>query len=104
MLGLKAVTIGNANKAQREAKADFEMGFPGVYIVTPQLFTREDVSLWTGDMLIVDEIHLLGRPGSKGQKKLSAYSSYAMEKPIDRKSTRLNSSHVAISYAVFRLK
>jgi|SRR5690625_1686220 len=85
MLGLKAVTIGNANKTQREAKADFEMGFPGVYMVTPQLFTREDVSLWTGDMLIVDEIHLLGRPGSKGQKKLSAYSSYAMEKPISQR-------------------
>src|SRR5690625_5735193 len=26
------------------------------------------------------------------------------QKPIDRKSTRLNSSHVAISYAVFCLK
>src|SRR5437870_10635210 len=27
-----------------------------------------------------------------------------LSKPIDRKSTRLNSSHVAISYAVFCLK
>src|SRR5690625_4416278 len=79
MLGLKAVTIGNANKTQREAKADFEMGFPGVYMVTPQLFTREDVSLWTGDMLIVDEIHLLGRPGSKGQKKLSRSEEHTSE-------------------------
>src|SRR5437870_5943817 len=29
---------------------------------------------------------------------------YASKPPIDRKSTRLNSSHVAISYAVFCLK
>src|SRR5207249_8102326 len=28
----------------------------------------------------------------------------AVEKPVDRKSTRLNSSHVSISYAVFCLK
>src|SRR5690625_5319010 len=28
----------------------------------------------------------------------------ALEAILDRKSTRLNSSHVAISYAVFRLK
>src|SRR5690606_41435929 len=30
--------------------------------------------------------------------------SYACYAPSDRKSTRLNSSHVKISYAVFRLK
>src|SRR5690625_6153650 len=29
---------------------------------------------------------------------------YLPEEPLDRKSTRLNSSHIAISYAVFCLK
>src|SRR5690554_7509201 len=31
-------------------------------------------------------------------------SHYSPRKPLDRKSTRLNSSHVRISYAVFCLK
>src|SRR5690606_40889845 len=31
-------------------------------------------------------------------------STYSMKKRLDRKSTRLNSSHVKISYAVFCLK
>src|SRR5437870_11257876 len=34
----------------------------------------------------------------------AAPCSWAMTKRLDRKSTRLNSSHVAISYAVFCLK
>src|SRR5699024_12305963 len=39
---------------------------------------------------------------NKGKEKKS--SSHHKEKKEDRKSTRLNSSHVSISYAVFRLK
>src|SRR5690625_3738160 len=35
---------------------------------------------------------------------LTAYTSYIAELTKDRKSTRLNSSHVAISYAVFFFK
>src|SRR5690625_5781959 len=34
----------------------------------------------------------------------ASITSYQVHKPGDRKSTRLNSSHVAISYAVFCLK
>src|SRR5207253_8266766 len=34
----------------------------------------------------------------------SVHSDRTMINPVDRKSTRLNSSHVAISYAVFCLK
>src|SRR5690625_5794252 len=34
----------------------------------------------------------------------SAFLNFLSQKNIDRKSTRLNSSHVAISYAVFCLK
>src|SRR5690625_2938681 len=62
--GQKPRVIGNSNKTQREAMTEFELGFPGVYLITPQLFTRSDVSLWAGDVLIVDEVHLLANPGS----------------------------------------
>src|SRR5690554_7254377 len=34
----------------------------------------------------------------------SAFSNYGVTETLDRKSTRLNSSHVRISYAVFCLK
>src|SRR5690625_6471435 len=43
--------------------------------------------------------------GGLGQiTAMSLSSPYQLRKGIDRKSTRLNSSHVASSYAVFRLK
>src|SRR5205807_9577137 len=41
-----------------------------------------------------------GRFGSAGPSKAPAVSL----RPVDRKSTRLNSSHLVISYAVFCLK
>src|SRR5207253_9977299 len=47
------------------------------------------------------------RGGALPPRKLSAGASARFRvggSPIDRKSTRLNSSHVAISYAVFCLK
>src|SRR5207253_3440040 len=50
------------------------------------------------------------RPGhafpwaGSNQRKPHATCSGAARQPSDRKSTRLNSSHVAISYAVFCLK
>lgn len=71
--GLTPRVIGNSKKAHREAMTDFEWGYPGVYLVTPQLFTRSDVSDWAGDMLIVDEVHEIAAPGKKGQKNLSGY-------------------------------
>src|SRR5690625_5489502 len=44
----------------------------------------------------IHQLRLIGRVGQKQTDKVSDF--------IDRKSTRLNSSHVAISYAVFCLK
>src|SRR5699024_12113420 len=41
---------------------------------------------------------------NKNTKKLWEYDEEKVAKLIDRKSTRLNSSHVSISYAVFCLK
>src|SRR5690554_2563916 len=42
--------------------------------------------------------------GAVGYGFTNADPRYGLETPIDRKSTRLNSSHVRISYAVFCLK
>src|SRR5262245_63878220 len=39
-----------------------------------------------------------GRPADEGQRREQ------VQVPVDRKSTRLNSSHLGISYAVFCLK
>src|SRR6266403_1126137 len=55
-----------------------------------------------------DECHLAGRPG-RGRRRPAARRRHARDarahgQPPDRKSTRLNSSHVEISYAVFCLK
>lgn len=70
ILGHEARVIGNGKKATKEAMFDFRMGYPGTYLVTPELFTRADVEEWNGDLLIVDEAHKLGAPGKKGQIKL----------------------------------
>lgn len=62
--------IGNSKKSEKEALFDLWMSAPGYYIVTPQLFTRLDISEWRPDMVICDEIHLLNQHGSKGGKQL----------------------------------
>src|SRR5690349_22842618 len=51
---------------------------------------------------IVEGEILFRRPGEKGQP--GSVVDIAKMDPKDRKSTRLNSSHVEISYAVFCLK
>src|SRR5207249_8669882 len=49
-------------------------------------------------------IDVLKRAGVTDLVSLSACGSFKEESETDRKSTRLNSSHVSISYAVFCLK
>lgn len=63
--------VGNKNKAQKEAKADLELGWAGWYIVTPQLMghAKTDISNWIPDMLISDECHLYNNPEGKQAKK-----------------------------------
>lgn len=77
--------IGRGSKGEKAALADLEMGYAGWYITTPQFFTRADIGSWWPDMLIVDEIHQLGNPRSKGQKKLSGASK--TDKPISLQAT-----------------
>lgn len=73
--GVEARVIGNDNKATKQALFDYEVGMPGVYLVSPQYVTRADVSDWRGDMLIWDEIHMGAvTPKSKLQRKASGYS------------------------------
>lgn len=70
ILGIEGRVIGNKNKATKQAMTDFLFGYPGLYLVTPELFTRADVSEWRGDFLAVDEAHKLANPRTRGQRKL----------------------------------
>lgn len=80
-VGDEARVIHNRNKAGKAALADLEFGFPGWYLITPQLFTAtKDFSAWRPDMLIVDEIHQLSNPKSKGQVSLSGFKK--TDKPL----------------------
>lgn len=72
ILGLTPRTIGNSNKAQKEAMFDFKFGYEGVYLITPQLLTRIDTEEFGGDLCIVDEGHMLNNAGKKGQKQLQS--------------------------------
>src|SRR5690606_19897857 len=53
------------------------------------------------DLLVVDEVHTCA-PSGTGKYAVDSQRTRAVK--LDRKSTRLNSSHVKISYAVFCLK
>src|SRR5207245_10888689 len=92
----------------------------GVFAVAT---TREEIA-WTGGgartsavgidphvALVVDVTHATDWPGAEkkraGEQKLGGGPVLARGSavsPVDRKSTRLNSSHGSISYAVFCLK
>jgi hypothetical protein len=74
VLGDTARVIGNTGKDRKAALADFQMGFSGIYLASPQFLTRAEVSNWSGDLLIADEGHLLNAAKAKGQRKLSGYS------------------------------
>lgn len=72
--GIAPRVIGNENKVTRAAYADFLIGVSGVYLASPQWVTRTDISAWSGDMLIIDEIHQGAvTPKSKMQRKVSGY-------------------------------
>src|SRR5699024_5037296 len=55
-----------------------------------------------GALVMVDDSHAVGFVGETGAG--SHQRAVVIERVEDRKSTRLNSSHVSISYAVFCLK
>lgn len=72
--GITPRVIGNDSKATKEAMFSFLIGEAGIYLISPQLVTRSDISAWSGDMLIWDEIHMGAvTPKSKLQRKASGY-------------------------------
>lgn len=81
--GQELRVVGNKNKATQSALFDLGFGHPGWYAVTPQFFTRTDISEWFPDLLIHDEHHQLSKPKSKGQRKLSGYAP-KRDKPISK--------------------
>src|SRR5207249_5847901 len=54
--------------------------------------------------LVEDEDAAVRRPSGRGGRKARPRLRHLVQTMSDRKSTRLNSSHVSISYAVFCLK
>ena len=73
VLGEEPRIIGNSGrKAVKQAMDDFKLGYPGIYLVTPQLLTRTDTSDWMMDLLVIDEGHQINRPDSKGQKAMQS--------------------------------
>ncbi|QOC59411.1 DNA helicase [Microbacterium phage Lifes] len=85
ILGQEARTIGGTGKAKKAALADMNFGYPGVYLTTPQLLTRADISDWAGDLLITDEGHLLNNAKAKGQRKWSGYNASGSDNPISNR-------------------
>lgn len=77
--------IGNDNKATKAALLDFQLGYPGIYLCTGAFATRTDISSWSGDMAIIDEIHQAAvTPKSKLQRKVSGFSIKDPE-PLNRR-------------------
>src|SRR5207253_6131425 len=70
-----------------------ELGYP----VTPEVLSSRLQKLPSAHCTFVAELE----GAVAGFVGCSALDIYESDTPVDRKSTRLNSSHVAISYAVF---
>ncbi len=85
ILDMEARVIGNGLKAEKQALADFELGYPGVYLTSPQLLTRTDVANWMGDMLIVDEVHQVSTARGKAQRKVSGFSPKEDGQPLSKR-------------------
>lgn len=53
---------------------DLGRGTPGVYLTSAQWFTRQKWGKIHPDMVIIDEVHMLGKYGNKGQKALNGFA------------------------------
>src|SRR5690606_41643311 len=82
---------------------------PSVYTLSlhdalPILVRNADGSMPDGAQEAIDRFHQHGSHDAATTKKSGKQTGTQAETHRDRKSTRLNSSHVKISYAVFCLK
>src|SRR5690625_6855953 len=71
-------------------------------VITGKTPSTKDASLWNGEILFITPTDI--DENQKYQLVTNRTIVRNRKLNIDRKSTRLNSSHVAISYAVFCLK
>src|SRR5699024_12035658 len=82
---------------------DFRLGYVQ-FIIGDELTDLADES-WSRDITFEAERgHILDKNEEILAENVTAPSIILAPRQIDRKSTRLNSSHVSISYAVFCLK
>src|SRR5690625_7034371 len=92
----------------------FDISFLVLFFSLPCIFlTTPPTALYPlslHDALPISACHVVARSSSRTSRNLSRGPEFAHRRRVglaaagDRKSTRLNSSHVAISYAVFCLK
>lgn len=85
ILDTEARVMGNDLKTHKMALSDYELGYPGVYLTTPQFLARSDISNWRGDQLIVDEVHQVATARSKAQRKISGFSPKEDGEPLSRR-------------------
>src|SRR5207302_6018078 len=83
-----------------------------VFQLIRQLFKRFDYAIIVAGLFALNTVQVESVAWLAGSMKIGAYSLFFLSSLLayvrylkgDRKSTRLNSSHVKISYAVFCLK
>jgi hypothetical protein len=61
----------------KEAMSDLELGEPGYYFMSPQVFTRWKPTHLRPDLMIVDEAHLMGNRDREGGKLLKKAANMA---------------------------
>ena len=73
IMGSTPRVIGNKNRVQQKALADFQWGVKGVYVATPQFLSHKntDISSFEGDLLIVDEVHQVCTYGTASQRRFT---------------------------------
>src|SRR5690349_23444784 len=90
------MTPGSIEARQRFPLRPLRRGHPRIRFLPSQHVLRKALGLTQAPVL---------PPGGPHRPSLRSCSEYTFVRaPTDRKSTRLNSSHVEISYAVFCLK
>src|SRR5256885_8238795 len=92
---------GNA-RVGRAVAAGHELDGPGVVLVAGVGQALAGIEGLGGDDEIrktLGQVHV-----GRGARQLRSFDLHELQLPGDRKSTRLNSSHLVISYAVFCLK
>src|SRR2546426_3107789 len=76
---------------------------PGRYYNAPEIWAEERERIFARRWICVGRAAELAQPGDYAVRAVSG-ESVMVVRGQDRKSTRLNSSHLVISYAVFCLK